>query len=75
MKPHKFSRTNHLRVYLSRDGKKYPISDGTLYLLNGHEKHFLRAKTQMRMVCVFNPPLKGDEVHNSEGFYEISPEE
>lgn len=25
MKPHKFSRTNHLRVYLSRDGKKYPM--------------------------------------------------
>lgn len=25
MKPHKFSRTSHLRVYLSKDGKKYPM--------------------------------------------------
>lgn len=52
-------------------GQIHPIEDGTLYLLNNHEKHYLRAKKTMRMVCVFNPPLTGKEVHNKEGYYPI----
>lgn len=47
----------------------YAIRPGTLYALNDHEKHLLRAKSQMRMVCVFNPPLRGDEVHDRDGVY------
>lgn len=50
-------------------GEIHPISDGTLYLLNKHERHYLRATETMRMVCVFNPPLTGKEVHTKEGFY------
>lgn len=49
----------------------YPIVPGTLYALNGNEKHFLRAKTQLRMICVFNPPLSGTEVHDEDGVYPI----
>jgi L-ectoine synthase len=52
-------------------GEIHPISDGTIYLLNGHEKHLLRAEEEMRMICAFNPPLRGDEVHNAQGFYEL----
>jgi len=47
----------------------YSIRPGTLYVLNGHEKHWLRGKTEMRMVCVFNPPCTGQEVHDEEGAY------
>ncbi|MEZ4550794.1 MAG: ectoine synthase [Desulfobacterales bacterium] len=25
----------------------------------------------MRMICVFNPPLTGREVHTKEGYYEL----
>lgn len=50
-------------------GKTHQISDGTLYLLNEHERHHLRATETMRMICVFNPPLTGSEVHTKEGFY------
>lgn len=53
-------------------GKVYPISAGTTYALDGNEKHLLRARTQMRMVCVFNPPLTGREVHDEEGVYPAS---
>ncbi|WP_195574094.1 ectoine synthase [Paenibacillus sp. 1001270B_150601_E10] len=53
------------------DGETYPIRPGTLYALDGHEKHLLRAKSQMRMVCVFNPPLTGREVHDAEGVYPL----
>ena len=52
-------------------GEVHPISDGTLYGLNRHERHYLRARTNMRMVCVFNPALTGAEVHDREGAYPL----
>ena len=56
------------------DGKVYPISPGTIYILDQHDKHILRARTEMKMACVFNPPLHGKEVHNAEGAYELDAE-
>ena len=56
------------------DGKKHPITPGTLYILDKHDKHVLRATKEMKMACVFNPPLNGKEVHNKEGAYELSAE-
>ncbi|WP_372834087.1 ectoine synthase [Pontibacterium sp.] len=56
------------------DGKKYPIKPGTLYILDKHDKHILRAFEEMQMACVFNPPLNGKEVHNAEGAYELEAE-
>lgn len=53
------------------EGTVYPIEPGTLYVLDGHEKHLLRGATQMRMICVFNPPCTGTEVHDEEGTYPI----
>lgn len=46
-----------------------PIKDGTMYALSGHEKHLLRASKDLRLICVFNPPLTGNEDHNDEGVY------
>ncbi|MEC4985334.1 MAG: ectoine synthase [Oscillatoria sp. PMC 1068.18] len=45
------------------NGVVYPITTGTMYALDEHDKHYLRAKTTMRLVCVFSPPLKGNESH------------
>nr|ABB30172.1 ectoine synthase [Methylotuvimicrobium kenyense] len=56
------------------DGKVYPIGPGTLYILDRHDKHILRAFKEMTMACVFNPPLNGKEVHNAEGAYELDAE-
>jgi len=53
------------------DGKVHKIIPGTLYALNNHDRHILRAKTDLRLVCVFNPPLKGDETHDKDGSYSI----
>ena len=53
------------------DGNKYPIKPGTVYLLDKHDKHVLRAFSEMKMACVFNPPVTGHEVHNAEGAYEL----
>jgi L-ectoine synthase len=52
-------------------GETYPITPGMMYALNGQEKHYLRARSQMRMICVFNPPLMGREVHDEEGTYPL----
>ncbi len=55
-------------------GKIHPITPGTLYVLDKHDKHILRAAQEMKMACVFNPPLHGKEVHNTEGAYELEAE-
>jgi L-ectoine synthase len=52
------------------DGKVYPIRAGTLYILDKHDEHLLRGgSADMVMACVFNPPLRGDEVHDENGVY------
>ncbi|MGE0821838.1 MAG: ectoine synthase [Candidatus Binatia bacterium] len=53
------------------NGPTYHIRPGVMYALNGHEKHYLRAKKTLRMMCVFNPPLTGQEVHDEEGVYPL----
>lgn len=52
----------------------HDIRPGTIYVLNEHDRHVLRANkgTHMRMVCVFNPPLTGREVHDASGAYALS---
>jgi L-ectoine synthase len=56
------------------DGQKFPIKPGAIYILDKHDKHILRAFTEMTMACVFNPPLNGKEIHNSDGAYELEDE-
>lgn len=55
-------------------GQTHDIRVGTLYALNHHDRHILRANkgTHMRMVCVFNPPLTGREVHDATGAYALA---
>ena len=56
------------------DGKKYAITPGTLYNLDRNDEHMLRAFDEMKMACVFNPPLHGKEVHNPDGSYDLEAE-
>lgn len=55
-------------------GQTHAIRPGTIYALNNHDRHILRANkgTHMRMVCVFNPPLTGREIHDETGAYALS---
>lgn len=48
-------------------GNRWQLAPGVLYALDRHEKHCLRARTDLRLICVFNPPLKGPERHKLEG--------
>lgn len=55
-------------------GEVHPVEPGTLYVLDRHDAHVLRAKTELRMACVFNPPLHGREVHDESGAYPLAAE-
>jgi L-ectoine synthase len=46
------------------DDKVYKIKPGTIYALDKNDKHYLTAHSTMRLVCVFTPPLVGNESHN-----------
>jgi len=50
-------------------GETHRIEPGTLYALDAHDRHVVRAHTTLRMVCVFNPPVTGREVHDADGAY------
>ena len=42
----------------------------SLYVLDQHDRHVVRATdADLRLVCVFNPPLTGREVHREDGSY------
>lgn len=50
-------------------GRTYPIKPGTMYALDKHDKHTLRADEELWMACCFNPPVTGTEIHREDGAY------
>lgn len=54
-------------------GEEFPLSAGSVYVLDNHEPHILRAaKGDLRLVCVFTPALSGSETHDADGSYTAS---
>jgi L-ectoine synthase len=49
--------------------KTYLIKPGVMYALDKHDAHRLEATEEMSLMCVFNPPVVGDEVHRPDGSY------
>ncbi|HWH00622.1 MAG TPA: ectoine synthase [Pilimelia sp.] len=47
-------------------GNEHAIEAGTMYALDKHDPHYLVAApdSDLRLVCVFSPALRGDERHN-----------
>ncbi|WP_136645363.1 ectoine synthase [Tabrizicola sp. YIM 78059] len=50
-------------------GQSWPLGPGTVYVLDKHEAHLLRADTDLRIICVFTPALTGQERHDASGSY------
>jgi L-ectoine synthase len=48
-------------------GTVHDIRPGTVYAMNKHDRHRIRAETKMRVVCTFVPALTGHEVHDADG--------
>ena len=55
-------------------GEVHPLRPGSIYVLDQHEKHRLRAHTRLRLVCVFTPALTGREIHDADGAYAPPPD-
>jgi L-ectoine synthase len=53
-------------MVVDSDGVEYPITPGTMYALDKNDEHFLVASPieDLRLVCVFNPALEGQEAHD-----------
>lgn len=56
-------------------GEQFPIEPDTTYVLDGHEPHIFQCLEPVVLVCVFNPPLTGTELHDEKGVYpsKVSP--
>jgi L-ectoine synthase len=52
-------------------GEIHEIKPGIVYALDKNDRHILRARTEMSMACVFNPPVTGREVHDETGAYPL----
>jgi hypothetical protein len=47
-----------------------PLRTGTIHVLDQHGRNIIRAlKGDLRLVCVFNPDLAGDETHTGDGSF------
>lgn len=55
-------------------GQTHELKPGILYVLNDHDRHIVRPKTDLVVACVFNPPVTGKEVHDESGAYPADPE-
>ena len=76
---HTFHYKNHLESVFCMSGKgvitdlangeTHEIRPGVMYALDQHDKHTLKAEEELVMACCFNPPVTGDEVHQSDGSY------
>ncbi len=53
-------------------GEVHEVGPGTLYALDRYDRHRVRAKTRVRLICVFSPALAGTERHRADGSYEAS---
>ena len=51
-------------------GEGFVIKPDDCYILDNHEPHEFQALTDTVLISVFNPPIRGDELHKEDGSYE-----
>lgn len=61
----------HAELEDVRTGEVHQITPGTMYLLDEHDEHVLTVIEDVRMMCVFTPPLTGAETHDENGVYPL----
>lgn len=50
-------------------GEVWPLAPGSMYVLDRHDPHIVRAVTDLRLICIFTPALTGRERHDADGSY------
>ncbi len=51
-------------------GELHEVHAGVTYVVFPDDRHRVKLSPGTRLICVFNPPLKGNENHNEEGGYD-----
>jgi len=77
--PYKWHYKNHQEACMCISGEGYledmitgevsKIEKGVTYLVDKHQPHKFTAITDVVLISVFNPPLKGNETHDKSGSY------
>lgn len=52
-------------------GEEFEIKPDVTYVLDKNDPHYFEAHETTILICVFNPPLKGQEIHQEDGSYAI----
>jgi len=50
-------------------GEVFIIEVDSTYVLDKHDPHYFQAFEDVTLICVFNPPLEGKEIHDDNGSY------
>ena len=62
--------SGHATVTDLATDKTFDIKPDTTYILDNNDKHEFVALEDTVLISVFNPPVKGTEIHKSDGSYE-----
>ena len=75
---------NHIEINLVLEGEgeihnletdqRWPASPGTLYVVGPADRHTVALKGDVKVISLFNPPIKGNEQHQEFGGYPPSGE-
>lgn len=55
----------------AKTGKEFWIREGDTYILDKHDPHYFEAMEETVLICGWNPPLVGREVHREDGSYSL----
>lgn len=50
-------------------GEEFQIEEDVTYILDKNDPHYFEAHERTVLICTFNPPLVGNEVHDADGSY------
>jgi L-ectoine synthase len=52
-----------------KSGEEFLIEPDVIYVLDQHDDHTFQAIEDVVLICIFNPPVVGCEVHDEQGSY------
>lgn len=55
----------------TKTGKEQWIRPGDTYILDNHDPHYFEAVEETVLICAWNPPLTGSEIHREDGSYSL----
>lgn len=59
----------------AKTGEEHIIEPDVTYVLDQYDPHYFEAYEETVLICVFNPPLTGQEIHREDGSYAVPGED